>query len=183
MTMTDERADPDGDTALEDTPKAADPTAATAADATTPAEGDGAALFGQAANAGPRPHLCDVLIADDSGPSREILSAILRNFVNGLRLAEARNGLDALQAWEELNPRIMMLDLDMPGQDGLTTLQRIRAADPGAFVTIVSGRSSSENVRKAIEFGASSFVVKPYKPQRILDVLQRYASLKGVALG
>jgi CheY-like chemotaxis protein len=182
MTTTDERTDPAEDLAVADAP-AAEGTAESATPVATPPDGGDAARFGQAADAGPRPHRCDVLIADDSGPSREILSAILRNFVTGLQLAEARNGLDALQSWEELNPRITMLDLDMPGQDGLTALQRIRAADPSAFVAIVSGSSSSDNVRKALELGASGFVVKPYKPQRILDVLERYAKLKGKALG
>jgi len=182
MTTTDDRAEPTGDTAVVDVPTVA-PAVPAATDPATPAGDGGAARFGQAADAGPRPHLCDVLIADDSGPSREILSAILRNFVTGLQLAEARNGLDALQSWEDLNPRITMLDLDMPGLDGLASLQRIRAADPGAFVAIVSGSSSPDNVRKALELGASGFVVKPYKPQRILDVLERYAKLTGKTLG
>lgn len=176
MTTTDDRIDTVQASAVAEPPAADTPAA-------TPGGHGGVAGFGQAAADGPRPHRCDVLIADDSGPSREILSAILRNFVRGLELAEARNGLDALQSWEDLNPRITMLDLDMPGLDGLAALQRIRSVDPNAFVAIVSGSSSPDNVRKALELGASGFVVKPYKPQRILDVLQRYATLKGKALG
>lgn len=127
--------------------------------------------------------LCDVLIADDAGPSRQILSAILRNFAHGLRLAEARNGDEAFELWQRLQPRITMLDLDMPGTDGLATLQKIRAASGTAFVAIVSGRSSPDNVRRALELGASGFVVKPYKPQRILDLLERYARVSGQRIG
>ena len=140
------------------------------------------ASYGNADAGLPRPHRCDVLIADDSGPSREILSAILRNFLGGLRLHEVRNGDDALRCWQELNPHITMLDLDMPGTDGMTALQKIREADPTAFVAIVSGGSSVDNVRKALSLGAGAFVVKPYNPQRILDVLHRHAKIKGPSL-
>ncbi len=146
-------------------------------DAVAPSAG-----FGHADEAPVRPHRCDVLIADDSGPSREILSAILRNFLGGLRLHEVRNGNDALKAWQDLNPHITMLDLDMPGMDGMTALQKIREADPTAFVAIVSGGSSVDNVRRSLALGAGAFVVKPYKPQRILDVLNRHATLKGPSL-
>lgn len=127
--------------------------------------------------------LCDVLIADDAGPSRQILSAILRTFAKGLKLAEARNGDEAFDLWQRLHPRITMLDLDMPGTDGLETLQKIRAVNAQAFVAIVSGRSSPDNVRRTLELGASGFVVKPYKPQRILDLLERYARLSGERIG
>jgi two-component system chemotaxis response regulator CheY len=179
MTTSDQHTDPAADPAVD---SAVDTAVVENRSAALAAEGDDA-RFGQAGSPAARPHRCDVLIADDSGPSREILSAILRNFVRGLKLTEARNGVDALESWKELNPRITMLDLDMPGMDGLAALQRIRAADPGAFVAIVSGRSSSDNVRQSLELGANGFVVKPYKPQRILDVLQRYATLKGTTLG
>jgi CheY-like chemotaxis protein len=122
---------------------------------------------------------CDVLMADDSGPSREILSAILRNFASGLRLHEVRNGTDAVQAWRALQPHVTMLDLDMPGLDGFAALQQIREIDASAFVAIVSAGSSVDNVRKALSLGAGGFVVKPYKPQRILDVLKKYAVTSG----
>jgi YesN/AraC family two-component response regulator len=154
------------------------PTALQAAEPAT----DDTARFGHAAEPAVRAHLCDVLIADDSGPSREILSAILRNFARGLTVREARNGVDALQLWEQLSPRITMLDLDMPGLDGMSALQKMQSIDPKAFVAIVSGTGSVDNVRRALEFGASGFVVKPYKPQRILDLLERYSKLTGHAL-
>jgi len=127
-----------------------------------------------------RPHGCDVLIADDAGASRELLSAILRNFAGRLDLREARNGIEALSLWQQLNPRITMLDIDMPGMDGLSTLQNIRLIQPRAFVAMISGGSSLDHVKKALELGASGFVIKPYKPQRILDVLNKYRQQIGL---
>lgn len=125
---------------------------------------------------------CDVLIADDSGPSRQVLAAILRNFVGGLEIQEVRSGDEAVRRWPELRPRITLLDLDMPGMNGLQALQAIRAAAPEAFIGIVSGRSSADNVRQALAAGARAFVVKPYKPQRIVDVVARYEQLTGSSL-
>lgn len=127
-------------------------------------------------------HHCDVLIADDTGHSREILAALLRQFAHGVKIREARDGGEALNAWRQLKPRVTFLDIDMPGQDGLAVLQAIREQDGDAFVAMVSGLSSVDNVRKALATGASGFIVKPYKPQRIIDVLERYRTATGHAL-
>lgn len=124
-------------------------------------------------------HKCDVLIVDDAGASRELLSAILRNFAGRMELREARNGTEALALWTDLNPRITLLDIDMPGVDGLTVLQSLRQKRPDCFVAMVSGGSQLDTVRKALALGASGYVVKPYKPQRILDLLNKYSQQTG----
>ena len=124
-------------------------------------------------------HQCDVLMVDDTGASRELLSAILRNFAGRLELREARNGAEALALWNELNPRITLLDIDMPGMDGLTVLQSMRERRPDCFVAMVSGGSQLDTVRRALALGASGYVVKPYKPQRILDLLNKYQQRTG----
>ncbi len=126
---------------------------------------------------------CDVLIADDTGASRELLAGILRNFVGQLNLREARNGTDALRLWRDFNPRITLLDIDMPGMDGLEALKQIRSEKPDAFVAMVSAGSSIETVKKALSLGASGYVVKPYKPQRIVDLLAKYRAQTGHELG
>ena len=125
---------------------------------------------------------CDVLIADDTGASRELLAGILRNFAGPLQVREARNGADALALWQQLRPSITLLDIDMPELDGLGALERIRALDAKAFVAIVSGGSNIDNVKRALALGAAGFVIKPYKPQRIVDLLERYRELTGRSL-
>jgi two-component system chemotaxis response regulator CheY len=126
------------------------------------------------------PHLCDVFVVDDTGGSRELLSAILRNFAGGLVIREARNGVEAANLWLQINPRITLLDIDMPGLDGLAVLKQVRALRSSAFVAMISGGSSIDTVRKALALGANGFVIKPYKPQRILDLLHKYREVSGV---
>lgn len=122
---------------------------------------------------------CDVLIIDDMGASRELLSAILRNFAGRLELREARNGTEGLELWTRLGPRVTLLDIDMPDISGLTLLQKMRAARPDSFVAMISGGGSLDNVKTALSHGASGFVIKPYKPQRILDLLAKYEKQSG----
>jgi two-component system chemotaxis response regulator CheY len=126
------------------------------------------------------PHRCDVLIVDDTGASRELLAAILRSFGGNLKLHECRNGTEALAQWPQLNPRITLLDIDMPGMDGLAVLKSIRFQRADAFVAMVSAGSAIQNVRTALSLGASGYVVKPYKSQRILDLVHKYRSVSGV---
>lgn len=145
-----------------------------AASATAEPEADAAADTSNVPSRG-----CDVLIIDDTGASRELLAAILRNFAGQLRLREARNGTDGLAMWKELNPHVTLLDIDMPGLDGLSVLQSMRSERPDTFVAMISGGGSLDNVRTALDRGASGFVIKPYKPQRILDLLSKYHKQSG----
>lgn len=124
-------------------------------------------------------HRCDVLVVDDTGASRELLAAILRNFAGRMTLREARNGVEALRLWKDLNPRITLLDIDMPGEDGLALLQQMRGQRADSFIAMISGSSSMDNVKRALALGASGFVIKPYKPQRILDLLKKYSDQSG----
>lgn len=136
------------------------------------------ALDGRGASS---PHRCDVLVVDDTGASRELLAAILRNFAGRMVLREARDGKEAMKQWRDLNPRITLLDIDMPGEDGLAVLQTMRRERADTFVAMISASSSMDNVKRAMALGASGFVIKPYKPQRILDLLQKYTEQSGHA--
>jgi two-component system chemotaxis response regulator CheY len=122
---------------------------------------------------------CDVLIADDLGQTRELLAAFLRRLNPDIRLQQARNGSEALALWERHSPRLSFLDIDMPEKSGLDVLKSIREASPEAFVVMVSGYASADNVRNTLALGAGGFIVKPYKPQRIVEVLERYRKLHG----
>jgi two-component system NarL family response regulator len=82
---------------------------------------------------------CDVLVADDLGQTRELLIAFLRRLDPGVRIEQARNGVEALASWQKHRPRLTFLDIDMPGQNGVEVLKSIRTSNAEAFVVMVSG--------------------------------------------
>jgi DNA-binding NtrC family response regulator len=122
---------------------------------------------------------CDILIADDTGQAREILAGLLRAMSPALTIQQVRDGTEALAAWVKHKPRLAFLDIDMPGPSGLDVLKALRKDHPHAFIVMISGYSSANNVRDSLGAGASGFIVKPYKPQRIVEVLDRYFKLTG----
>ena len=69
----------------------------------------------------------------------------------------------------------------MPGSDGLSALKEIRGFDPQAYVVIVSGHGSLENVQEALALGVAGFVVKPFSSRRIAEALQKFAQSAGEA--
>lgn len=125
---------------------------------------------------------CDVLIADDAAASRNIVAAILRQQGPSLRVRSVSSGAEAVKAYADTRAHVTLLDIDMPGMTGLEAMQRIREIDPAAFIGIVSGSSSTDNVRAALQGGANAFVVKPFASQRIVDVLRRFEKLSGRTL-
>jgi two-component system chemotaxis response regulator CheY len=114
-----------------------------------------------------------VLIADDTAAMRDILSRMLRQTVEAQHY-EARNGQEALREYRAKVPHLTFLDIDMPESDGLTALKEIRSFDPQAYVVIVSGHGSLDNVQEALALGVAGFVVKPFSARRIAEVLQKF---------
>ncbi len=117
----------------------------------------------------------NILIVDDSRDSRNILSATL-NTLQYFNLFRAENGESALKQYESKNIDICFLDIEMPPPDGLETLELIKKLDSNAFVIMVTASSDVTNVSAAIKGGASGYIVKPFAPARIKEVLNQYES-------
>jgi len=117
-----------------------------------------------------------VLIADDNVVSLELLRGILVNF--GCRnIQKCRDGKDAIAAYEKEKSDVLFLDIEMPEMNGLDTLKAIREIDPDAFVAIVSGETSITNIQQSLALGAQGFIVKPYSPSRVQEILDKYQKL------
>ena len=113
-----------------------------------------------------------VLIVDDNDLMRTLLRTILRSNRYEV-IGEARNGVDALELAERLRPDIICLDILMPEIGGLEALQTIRAMHPEIVVVMVTGSPSVDNVREAIQGGASGFIIKPFNAGKVLDTVSR----------
>jgi DNA-binding NarL/FixJ family response regulator len=117
-----------------------------------------------------------VLIVDDHPLTRSALAALLSQ--HGFEVAgEAADGSEAVEAAVRLQPDIVLLDLSMPGVDGLTALPRIRNAAPTCEVVVLTASGTEENLLAAIRGGAAGYLLKSEAPERIV------AFLNGVAEG
>jgi two-component system, chemotaxis family, chemotaxis protein CheY len=114
-----------------------------------------------------------ILVADDEGEMRSLLGLILRS-CGYPNILYASDGPSAIAALQSQLIQIAFIDINMPGEDGISVLKRARAIAPACFCVIVSAHSGLQNVRAAIAAGAKGFIVKPYTEQKIVDVLTKY---------
>jgi two-component system nitrogen regulation response regulator NtrX len=111
-----------------------------------------------------------VLVVDDEGDIRSSLRMILE--YEGYDLLEAQSGEEALSRLEVARPDAMILDIKMPRMDGLEVLARIRQAEPGLPVVMISGHGTIATAVEATRLGAFDFMEKPLARDRVLLVLR-----------
>ncbi|RKQ32699.1 response regulator [Oceanobacillus halophilus] len=112
-----------------------------------------------------------ILITEDSLFMRNWLKGILQQF-GYTDFIEAVNGEEAIEKYKNNNPDIVLLDLTLPVMDGLTALNKMMEYDSNAKIVMCSALGTEYNVRKALKYGATSFVVKPYF-QNLENVIDR----------
>jgi two-component system chemotaxis response regulator CheY len=113
-----------------------------------------------------------VLIVDDLEFMRSALREILDTA--GIPVVgEACNGVEGVELYSRLDPGVVLLDITMPEMDGLTALRRIRRDDPSARIIMCSALGQEATILKAIRYGARDFVVKPFKPERIVSAVRK----------
>jgi two-component system, NarL family, nitrate/nitrite response regulator NarL len=117
-----------------------------------------------------------ILIVDDHPLTREALAALLVQ--NGFDVAgQAADGETAVRQAGELGPDLILLDLSMPGMNGLEALPQLRAAAPAAEVVVLTASGTEDNLLGAIRGGAAGYLLKSEPPERIVEFL------RGVARG
>ena len=88
-------------------------------------------------------------------------------------MGEASNGREAVEKYRELKPEVAILDITMPGMNGLEAMREILSLDPQARVLICSAIGQQSLMVEAIKAGARDFVVKPFKPERLASAIAR----------
>ena len=111
-----------------------------------------------------------ILTVDDAAFMRRIIKTTLKR-AGYTEIYEATDGLQALEKYNAVKPNLVLMDITMPNMNGLAALKAIRAADPGANVVMCTAMGQENMVIEAIRFGARDFIVKPFKPDRILSVV------------
>ena len=111
-----------------------------------------------------------ILVVDDHPLTREALAALLRS--RGFELVGlAADGEEAIAAAAATQPDLILLDLLMPGLDGLSALPRLREAAPGCEVVVLTASGTEENLLAAIRGGAAGYLLKTESPERIAEFL------------
>lgn len=112
----------------------------------------------------------NILIVDDEHSIRESLQGILQD--EGFRTAFAASGEDALAIIQSENPDLVLLDIWMPGIDGLETLKRIKQLRKNQLVIMMSGHGTIETAVQATRLGAYDFIEKPLSLEKVLLSIQ-----------
>jgi DNA-binding response OmpR family regulator len=116
-----------------------------------------------------------VLIVDDERNIRLTLKGALEAI--GLEVDAVFQGEEALQKLTEKTYTVMILDLRLPGMDGLTVLRQVAERYPGLRVIIITAYGTVEAVIDAMKLGAVDFLQKPFEPQEVREIVSRVLEL------
>ena len=115
-----------------------------------------------------------VMIVDDLSFMRTVIREILEEA--SIPVAdEAENGLECLEKYYSNPVDIVLLDITMPVMDGLVALEKLMKIDGNAKVIMCSAMGQDKFIIKSIQLGARDFIVKPFKPERILSAVRKAA--------
>ena len=101
-----------------------------------------------------------ILVADDSQEWRDLISFLLVNDTRFEIVAEAKDGSQALELAKQTNPKLILLDVDLPRMNGLDVARQILTHQPDTRIIFVTGETDHDFIKAALEIGASGYVFK-----------------------
>ncbi len=113
----------------------------------------------------------DILVIDDDSFMRDACHQVLSK--NGHSTTLAKSGRQGLALMEKSLFDLILLDLNLPREDGLSVLAEIKDIDHEAIVVMISGHGSIETAVQAIKLGAFDFIAKPFTPEELLELVGR----------
>jgi chemosensory pili system protein ChpA (sensor histidine kinase/response regulator) len=122
------------------------------------------------------------LVVDDSITVRRVTERFLQR--SGLRVATAKDGLDAISVMQDHKPDVILLDIEMPRMDGYEFASHVRN-DPrvaGVPIIMITSRVGDKHRARAIELGVNDYLGKPYQDSQLLDAIRRQLEEKGIEL-
>ena len=119
----------------------------------------------------------NVLVVDDIAETLENIRKLLQFESDVEVVGTARSGREAIQRTEELNPHVVVMDINMPDMDGIAATEAIRAKLPHVQIVILSVQSDSNYMRRAMQAGASDFLTKPPMGDELISAIRRAGSL------
>ncbi len=114
-----------------------------------------------------------VLVVDDHPVFRQGLRDILGTEADLRVLGEAENGEQALERAQQAQPDVVLMDINLPGMNGLLVTKRLRAALPDLRVIMLTGYDDAEQRLHAIRAGAMAYCPKEITPERLVEVIRQ----------
>lgn len=118
-----------------------------------------------------------VLIVDDAVFMRDMIKDIFSGGDYEI-VGEAVHGVEAVDKYKDLKPDLVTMDIVMPFKSGIEATKEILAHDPKACIVMCSALGQESLVMEAIEAGAADFIVKPFKADDVLAVVQKVISAR-----
>lgn len=115
--------------------------------------------------------MAKIMVVDDAMFMRKKCAQLLT--AQGHQVLEAANGAEAIAKYQEAKPDAVLLDITMPGVDGLQALKNIIAVDPNARVAMCTAMGQQSIVMEALKAGAIDFVVKPFDAVRVKAAVEK----------
>lgn len=113
-----------------------------------------------------------VLVVDDSPSVRRVVSNMLKQ--HGWEVQMARDGVEALDQISRQTPAAVLLDIEMPRMDGYELIATVRAQEQyrALPMVVLTSRAAAKHQQRAIQLGASAYVVKPYQDEELINILK-----------
>lgn len=108
-----------------------------------------------------------ILVVDDEKAARKSLADILR--LEGYDVAAAEDGPSALEMFKEQDVDLLLLDIRMPGMDGIQVMQQVAEISPDTQIIMLTAHGSMESAIESLRYGAHDYLIKPSSPQEILS--------------
>ncbi len=116
--------------------------------------------------------MAKIMVVDDAAFMRMMIKDTLTK--SGYEdIVEAADGEQAVNLYKAEKPSLVLLDITMPNKNGLEALKEIKAFDADAAIIMCSAMGQESMVIEAIKTGAKDFIVKPFKPNRIIDAVAK----------
>jgi RNA polymerase sigma factor (sigma-70 family) len=112
-----------------------------------------------------------IVVAEDQHIVRQGVCKLLEDLGDIQVIGEADNGLDAIRLVQELHPNVLVLDISMPGGDGLEALKQMENLNPKPKVVILSIHADPALVEQALDYGALGYVLKQSVSEELLDAV------------
>lgn len=114
-----------------------------------------------------------IMLVDDHPLLRKGLQQLIELSDNLELVAQAGSGAEALKLAPDLDPDLILLDLNMQGMDGLETLEKLRAAEVTSRIVMLTVSDADEDVIAAISRGADGYLLKDMEPEELLNQIER----------